>query len=1091
MADSSGIVVSDKMHARMQAQEADTGLAVARDRIAQAYLGQWGSRETIERSRNRIHWLGQQVRGRRVLDVGCSEGILALLLAREGFEVTGVDLNREAIQYATELVEREHEEVRQRIRFICANIATLEPTRDQFDTLVLGEVIEHVVNPHAFLERCFMHLKPGGTCVLTTPFGILPNIDHKQTFVGSQLTRLLGPFMEVEHLSIADGYLRVVGRSHPNGNGRSAPAATDAHNGASAADQQVLATAETDAADVANPRLVRDLLAETEQALLASQRKLWTRLAELREANTDLREKQDTDKYIPRQEHDAAVERLRQSHQTAIDQAYAERERALGELRRTWEAKRKSLYNNSRAREEDLRDQIKVLTRARDQAEKRAAKAASARDAAERQAARFKAKFERQGDQLEFTRAQLKLLQQEVRYRLGDALVSAFYHPLRVFSLPFTFLRLLREGQRRRTARAAAEAAEARALIPLERPAQPPSQPKPDAPPPAPPTPTRSTTPAAELTPAAATTPAAEPAATPDEPAERRIEFTPPIRAAQPPRLGMHVAAIMDEFTYECFRDECRLTTVGTKDWKQKLSKDPPQLLFVESTWRGNGGQWKLQYEKCDPLRELVSWCRSNQIPTLFWNKEDPPNFDRFIHSAGVCDYVFTSDANCIPKYRERLGHDRVAALPFAAQPTIHNPIGSLAPRLGNFCFAGTYYRVKYPQRRRDIETLLGPASRRGLTIFDRKHGYAESDLYRFPDQYKEMIYGGLSYPEMLAAYKAYHVFLNVNSVRESPTMYSRRVLELLACGTAVISTPSAGMEEMLGRDAVAIADSEEAAADWMDRLINDPELRRRMIIRGQRRVFDQHTYEHRMAEILATLGIHRPRTPRRVSVVTVTNRPAMLANAIANYTRQAYPDKEWLLVLNSDDFSLPQVQEQVAHLPNVRVFQRPPAHTLGACLNFAIDQTELEFVAKFDDDDFYGEQYLTDQLHAFLYCDTDIVGKRSYLAHLTGTNQLALRFPGYEHSHCVLVAGATLVVRRALFNEVRFREDVERGVDTFFERACSGENGHGIYSTDRYNFVASRSTGAGHTWSISDQEFLEKCQLLPDGTDPRQYTTV
>ena len=61
-------------------------------------------------------------------------------------------------------------------------------------------------------------------------------------------------------------------------------------------------------------------------------------------------------------------------------------------------------------------------------------------------------------------------------------------------------------------------------------------------------------------------------------------------------------------------------------------------------------------------------------------------------------DVVFTSDVRLIPEYRSRLGHDRVAALPFAAQPAIHNPsrpARNAAAR--DIAFAGMYFAHKYP----------------------------------------------------------------------------------------------------------------------------------------------------------------------------------------------------------------------------------------------------------------------------------------------------------------------------------------------------------------------------------------------------------
>lgn len=40
---------------------------------------------------------------------------------------------------------------------------------EKFDTIVAGELIEHLGNPGLFLQRCREHLEPGGRVILTTP----------------------------------------------------------------------------------------------------------------------------------------------------------------------------------------------------------------------------------------------------------------------------------------------------------------------------------------------------------------------------------------------------------------------------------------------------------------------------------------------------------------------------------------------------------------------------------------------------------------------------------------------------------------------------------------------------------------------------------------------------------------------------------------------------------------------------------------------------------------------------------------------------------------------------------------------------------
>ena len=162
-----------------------------------------------------------------------------------------------------------------------------------------------------------------------------------------------------------------------------------------------------------------------------------------------------------------------------------------------------------------------------------------------------------------------------------------------------------------------------------------------------------------------------------------------------------------------------------------------------------------------------MQWCREQQVPTVFWNKEDPPNYDVFLQTARLFDQVFTVDAERIPDYVRDLGHDRVGLLPFAAQPRMHTPVRQLAEPLGEVAFAGTYFTHKHPERRAQMDVLLPAAQERGLHIFSRMQ--AEDERYQFPKAYRRAVVGSVPYEQMLTAATAYPVFLNVNSVTGSP----------------------------------------------------------------------------------------------------------------------------------------------------------------------------------------------------------------------------------------------------------------------------------------------------------------------------------
>ena len=69
-------------------------MSPTRDHVSKVYLGLLDIGPTGDWLRRRIDWMAEEARGPRVLDVGCSEGILGVLLARRGLSVTGVGRRR-------------------------------------------------------------------------------------------------------------------------------------------------------------------------------------------------------------------------------------------------------------------------------------------------------------------------------------------------------------------------------------------------------------------------------------------------------------------------------------------------------------------------------------------------------------------------------------------------------------------------------------------------------------------------------------------------------------------------------------------------------------------------------------------------------------------------------------------------------------------------------------------------------------------------------------------------------------------------------------------------------------------------------------
>ncbi|WP_157248594.1 glycosyltransferase family protein [Nonomuraea typhae] len=545
-------------------------------------------------------------------------------------------------------------------------------------------------------------------------------------------------------------------------------------------------------------------------------------------------------------------------------------------------------------------------------------------------------------------------------------------------------------------------------------------------------------------------------------------------------RPDLRVAVILDDFSRMAFRYEWDQIEFGLKDWPEIFADKRPDLLFCESAWHGNQGRWRYQMTGTnapkEPLRELVAWCKQEGIPTVFWNKEDPPNFDFFIDTAKLFDYVFTCDGDMLPKYRETLGHDRVDVLQFAAQPRVHNPIQQKQGRLHDVVFAGMYFRDKHPERREQMETVLDPVRELGLHIFARNGEVDEK--YAWPEKYRPHIVGELPYDQMLAAYRMYKVFLNVNSVLDSPTMCARRVFELSACSTPVVTGWSRAIEETFG-ELIPIAREPIESYNQVLHLINSPELRARMGHLAMREVFDKHLFSHRVDQILQVLG--QPVTPRSrsISVVLPTNRAAQIEHAISSVARQIHRPLQLVMVLHGLDIDPVVVADKarMAGISDVTVLPASAELSLGACMNLGIAAADGELIAKMDDDNLYGEHYLSDLVRAFDYTDAQLVGKGAHYSYFEGSNTTMLRLPGLEHRYSFLVQGGTFLGKAEMFHAYPFA-DITRGEDTHLVRRLK-EDGVKIYSADRFNFVYWRSADASmHTWQADHIKLTRNAQF-------------
>ena len=104
----------------------------------------------------------------RVLEVGCSNGRnITTPLARLGYQVTGLDIHAESIEYARANTPLPN------ARFLCQDLAALD-SGEQFDVVILSDVLEHVDDPAWLCRESTKHLVSGGLVPISIPNGYGP-----------------------------------------------------------------------------------------------------------------------------------------------------------------------------------------------------------------------------------------------------------------------------------------------------------------------------------------------------------------------------------------------------------------------------------------------------------------------------------------------------------------------------------------------------------------------------------------------------------------------------------------------------------------------------------------------------------------------------------------------------------------------------------------------------------------------------------------------------------------------------------------------------------------------------------------------------
>lgn len=537
---------------------------------------------------------------------------------------------------------------------------------------------------------------------------------------------------------------------------------------------------------------------------------------------------------------------------------------------------------------------------------------------------------------------------------------------------------------------------------------------------------------------------------------------------------------------------EAAVTVLSEASWQTQLASSNFSMLLIEPVWHVGNRQWRGCMSKHGKARAsveaLLEKARFRGIPTVLWFRAPAGDIEHFGWIAERVDKAYAAVSDAARSLSDVSGKP-VSVLAPAIQPAVHHPLRS-------------WTQLSAPEFRQRVlydgwlDLLEGAADDPLVRHFKESRLLVAESEWEFggprlndAPEFKLNAAGCLSKLGKAALAR----MVGAEIFRDSPLVPEWRkqqmMLRSIACGSIV--SDSAGGDIQWGGLPLR-GDAVQSRLEGM--FANPLEMARTRHI-AFRDVFSNHCLADRLNRVSADLGldVHFGRKPATVACLLVTMRPQLLQHCLDRFRADLYPHKELVVVLHGRDASLKEARSLVRAGERISIFQLGKEQSLGSCLNFAAGQSDAEYWAKFDDDDIYGPNYLSDVMLYRRGLDFSLGGKTAAFIYSEADDEIrwdaqyaadrAWQLRRARNKERIHVAGGTLIGKREVLEAVPFSATRRRGSDTDFLRRADAE-GVNFAAFDFFNFALFRSGAEGfHTWSSSMDAIKERTQGVGSGS--------
>jgi spore maturation protein CgeB len=299
-----------------------------------------------------------------------------------------------------------------------------------------------------------------------------------------------------------------------------------------------------------------------------------------------------------------------------------------------------------------------------------------------------------------------------------------------------------------------------------------------------------------------------------------------------------------------------------------QLAEDPPDLV--------------LSLAQAPLILPALEHLRRKKFLTAMWFVENYRHLTYWQQLAAGYDFWFVIQQEPCIAALKRAGAKDVRYLPMAADPSLHRPLELTKEEREEYGSDVSFVGAGYANRREIFPRLVGQDWKFKLwgnewdgatdltSVLQRNGARVDTDT-------------------CLKVFNASAVNLNLHSwagtgFDPEGDFVNPRTFELAACGAFQLADRRSLMPDLFAENEIATLSSPEALPAEITRWLHEPAQRVAMAAQARQRVLAEHTYRHRMRDLLSRIGVA---SPDRIGSILRGDRQA---EALASAATDSFP---------------------------------------------------------------------------------------------------------------------------------------------------------------------------------------------------------